>query len=93
MFHLLMRRLLGSNLSQTVNVSELGSNPPIEPKRGKVMMMSATTTFVKTQHYKTMIGRIICGEQRISEFNKAKSILLSSKRHKVLFQRNVTLSQ
>ena len=93
MFHPLMRWLLGSSLSQTVNVSVLGSNSPTEPKRGKVIMVLATTTFVKTQHNKTMIGRIICGEQRVSEFNKAKSILTSSKSRKVLFQRNMTLSQ
>ena len=55
------------------------------------MMMLATTTFVKTQHCKTMIGQIICGEQLISEFNEAKSILPSSKSRKVLFQRNMTL--
>lgn len=57
------------------------------------MMMLVTTTLVKTQHYKTMIGRIICGEERISEFNEAKSILPSSKSRKVSFQRNMTLSQ
>ena len=43
------------------------------------MMMLATTTFVKTQNYKTMTGRIVCGEQRISEFKEAKSILPTGK--------------
>ena len=44
MFHMLMKWLLGSNFSQTVNVSVLGSHSAIEPKKGTVMMMLATTT-------------------------------------------------
>ena len=44
MFHMLMKWLLGSNFSQTVNVSVLGSHSAIEPKKGAVMMMLATTT-------------------------------------------------